>query len=215
MKCYTETWLTDAGRDSHVNIEGFSLFRSDRTKDSCKKIRGGLCLFLNEKWCHRNHLAVKQKVCTPNVEMLTVSVRPYYLPREFPHVLVTTVYVPSSANANDAVDVISSHMHDFETSAPGVFKIITGDFNHCSHKTSTMNYLQHVKVLHRKIVYLTSATRMFKMPTPLCLFLHSDGLTITWSNLSLNIGLWCRGNRLLLALSKSGLLMLLRILRDL
>ena len=74
---YTETRLTDAVRDSHVNIEGFFLFRSGRTRDSCKKIGGGLCLFVNEKWCHRNHLAVKQKVCTPNVEMLTVSVRPY------------------------------------------------------------------------------------------------------------------------------------------
>ena len=83
MKCYTETWLTDAVRDSHVNIEGFSLFRGDRIKDSCKKIGDGLCLFVNEKWCHRNSMAVKHKVCTPNVEMLTVSVRPYYLPREF------------------------------------------------------------------------------------------------------------------------------------
>ena len=37
VMCYTETWLTDAGRNSHVNIDGFSLFRGDRTKDSCKK----------------------------------------------------------------------------------------------------------------------------------------------------------------------------------
>ena len=72
MKCYTETWLTDAVRDSHVNIEGFALFRSDGTKDSYEKIGGGLCLFVNEKWCHRNNMAVKHKVCTPNVEMLTV-----------------------------------------------------------------------------------------------------------------------------------------------
>ena len=38
MMCYTETWLTDAVRDSYVNIDGFSLFRSDRTKDSYEKI---------------------------------------------------------------------------------------------------------------------------------------------------------------------------------
>ena len=77
---YTETRLTDAVRDSHVNIEGFFLFRSGRTRDSCKKIGGGLCLFVNEKWCHWNNMAVKHKVCTPNVEMLTVSVRPYNVP---------------------------------------------------------------------------------------------------------------------------------------
>ena len=79
MMCYTETWLTDAVRDSHVNIDGFSLFSGDRTKDSCKKIGGGLCLFVNLKWCHQNNMAQKHKVCMPNVEMLTVSVRPYYI----------------------------------------------------------------------------------------------------------------------------------------
>ena len=108
---YTETRLTDAVRDSHVNIEGFALFRSDGTKDSYEKIGGGLCLFVNEKWCHRNNMAVKHKVCTPNVGTLAVSVIPYYLSREFSHVLVTTVYVPPSANEEAAVDVISSHVH--------------------------------------------------------------------------------------------------------
>ena len=111
MMCYTDTGRADAVRDSHVNTEGFSPFRSDRTKDTGKKIGGGLCLFVNEKWCHRNNMAVKHKVCTPNVGTLAVSVIPYYLSREFSHVLVTTVYVPPSANEEAAVDVISSHVH--------------------------------------------------------------------------------------------------------
>ena len=70
-------------------------------------------------------------------------------------------------------------------------------------------------VLHGKIVNLTSVTQMCKMPTPLWLYLHPEDLTITWSNLSADIDPWCRGNRLLLALSKSGLLMLFRTFRDL
>ena len=77
--CYTETWLTDASCDLHVNIEGFSLSRTDRIKDSGKKFGSGLCLFVNLKWCHQNNMAQKHKVCMPNVEMLTVSVRPYYI----------------------------------------------------------------------------------------------------------------------------------------
>ena len=44
IMCYTETWLSDDVPDSHVNMEGFSLFRSDRTKDSGKKNGGGVCL---------------------------------------------------------------------------------------------------------------------------------------------------------------------------
>ena len=137
VMCYTETWLSDDVRDSHVNMEGFSLFRSDRTKDSGKKNGGGVCLFVNEKWCHRNNMSLKHKVCTPNVELLTVSVRPYYIPREFSHVFVSTVYMPPSANAKDAANTISSHVIDLETSAPDAFKIITGDFNHCSLKNQS------------------------------------------------------------------------------
>ena len=88
--------------------------------------------------------------CTQDLtysRLYTVSVRPYYLPREFLHVFVTHVYVSPHANAKDAANVISSHMHDLETSAPDAFKINTGDFNHCSLKTSTMNYFQHDRTL--------------------------------------------------------------------
>ena len=88
-------------------------------------------------------MSVKHKVCPPNVELFTVSVRPYYIPREFSHVLITTVYVPPSANAKDAANAISSHVIDLETSAPD-------DFNHCSLKTSIINYFQHVKCATRK-----------------------------------------------------------------
>ena len=101
-----------------------------------------MCLFVNEKWCHRNNMSMKHKVCTPNVELLTVSVRPYYIP-EFSHVLITTVYVPPNANAQDAANSISSHVINLETSAPDAF-------NHCSLKTSIINYFQHVKCATQK-----------------------------------------------------------------
>ena len=34
LMCFTETWLSENVADSHVNIEGFSIFRADRTNDS-------------------------------------------------------------------------------------------------------------------------------------------------------------------------------------
>ena len=150
IMCYKETWLSDDVRDSHVNMEGFSLFRSNRTKDSGKKNGGGVCLFAKEKWCHRNNMSVKHKVCTPNVQLLTDSVRPYYIPQKFSHVLITTVYARQSANAKNAAKVISSHVIDLVTSAPDAFKMITGDFNHCSLKTAIINYFQHVKCATQK-----------------------------------------------------------------
>ena len=85
-------------------------------------------------------LSVKHKVSTPNVEMLTVSVRSFNTPREFSHILVTDVYVPPSANAKAAANVISSHMHDLKLQPPYTLKIITGDFNRSSLKTSITSY---------------------------------------------------------------------------
>ena len=49
---FTETWLSENVADSHVNIEGFSIFRADRTNTSRKIKGGGLCVLVNEQWCH-------------------------------------------------------------------------------------------------------------------------------------------------------------------
>ena len=95
-------------------------------------------MFVSEKWCHRINMSVKHKVCTPNVELLTVSVRPYYIPREFSRVLITTVYVPPSANAKDTANAISSHVIDLETSAPDAFKITILITVHLKHQSSTI-----------------------------------------------------------------------------
>ncbi|KAI3363965.1 hypothetical protein L3Q82_001559 [Scortum barcoo] len=46
--------------------------------------------------------------CCKDIELLAVSMRPYYLPREFTHALVVVVYVPPSANADAACDVLLS-----------------------------------------------------------------------------------------------------------
>ncbi|KAK7483337.1 hypothetical protein BaRGS_00025397 [Batillaria attramentaria] len=134
LLCFSETWLSDKIADSCVDIDGFTLNRGDRNKDSGKRTGGGVGLFVSNKWCHPNNVSVKQVLCSPTVEFLTVSCRPYYLPREFSHVLVTVVYVPPSANARAAADTIASHVNDLETSAPDAFKVITGDFNHCTLK---------------------------------------------------------------------------------
>ena len=36
LMCFTDTWLSENVADSHVNIEGFSIFRADRTNDCGK-----------------------------------------------------------------------------------------------------------------------------------------------------------------------------------
>ena len=87
----------------------------------------------------------KRTMCSPNVELFTVSMRPFYLPREFTHVIVTCVYVPPSGNPKEAAGTIGNHIHALETSSPDALKIVTGDFNQCSHKVSSAcSDFQHV-----------------------------------------------------------------------
>ena len=50
-----------------MKINGFSIFRTDRTNDS-GKIRG-LCVFVDEQLCDLNDITTKHKSCSINVEM--------------------------------------------------------------------------------------------------------------------------------------------------
>ena len=52
---------------------------------------GGVCSYVNERWC--KIVIVREQLCTPNIELLSVSLRPLYLPREFPQLSVTVVYI--------------------------------------------------------------------------------------------------------------------------
>ena len=70
--------------------------------DTLHRSGGGVCIYVNEKWCHPNNALIKRHSCSPNIEILTASLRPYYLPREFSHVIVHTVYVPNRGVAKSA-----------------------------------------------------------------------------------------------------------------
>ena len=91
----TETWLTELTPDTDANLDGFHLQQADRTAESGKGKGGGLAVFVNDSWCNSGHITVKEQVCSKDIELLAVSMRPYYLPREFTQVIVLhCVYPP-------------------------------------------------------------------------------------------------------------------------
>ncbi len=63
---------------------------------------GGLAVFVNNRWCNPAHITVKECICNSDVELCAVGLRPYYLPREFSHVVMVIVYTPPSANPSTA-----------------------------------------------------------------------------------------------------------------
>lgn len=50
---FTETWLHPDIPNSLVELNGFSLARFDRCFESGKRREGGLCVYINDKWCRQ------------------------------------------------------------------------------------------------------------------------------------------------------------------
>ena len=71
-------------------------------------------------------------MCTQDIEILTISVRPFYLPREFGQIMVSVVYVPPQANTSKASNYIRNVYDKFQSLSPGCPHFILGDFNKCT-----------------------------------------------------------------------------------
>lgn len=78
-------------------------------------------------------------ICTPNIEMLTLSLRPFHLPRKFPTVVLCCVYIPPSGNANR-----------LQGKYPKAPVFIAGDFNNCRLNKVPLSFIQYVDIPTRK-----------------------------------------------------------------
>ncbi len=148
----TESWLKKYNDDGMLHIDGFAPpLHLDRDSECTGKQHGsGVCLYVNSSWC--SMVIVREKLCTTDTELLAVSLRPFYLPREFPQFFVILVYIRPRANAAKATEYITSTLNKLEQLAPDSPKFILGDFNHCSPDKSLKGFQQ----------YITCTTRLGK-----------------------------------------------------
>lgn len=73
-----------------------------------------------------------------------MSLRPYYLLREFTCTIFVAVHISPSAVANAACDVINSVTARLQTQHPKAFIAIFGDFNHTSISATLQTFQQFV-----------------------------------------------------------------------
>ncbi|CAM4575487.1 unnamed protein product [Leuciscus chuanchicus] len=139
---FSETWLGERDADGDLAIDGFGIpFRTDRTSTTTgKSCGGGVCAYINERWC--KNVIVRERLCTMDVELLSLSMRPMYLPREFPQIFVTVVYVHPKANEKNASELISQSVHKLQSLSPDAPNLVLGDFNHCSLDKSLRSFYQ-------------------------------------------------------------------------
>ncbi len=72
--CLTETWMSAMVPDSAIELTGFSVHRSDRTKELTGKSRGGgVCFYINNSWCDERNIHSIKSFCSPDLEFHTTK----------------------------------------------------------------------------------------------------------------------------------------------
>lgn len=75
LLCFSETWLTTSIQDANMELPGFSTVKAEMQTPP------GSGREEDSKWCNPGHVNVKISICCQDIELLNVSLRPYYLLR--------------------------------------------------------------------------------------------------------------------------------------
>jgi hypothetical protein len=150
VMAFTETWLTERDQDSDLMISGFGApHHLDRNSEVTKKTQGGgVCLYINQRYC--TSVTVRERICTPDVELLSVSLRPFHLPRKFPQIFITVVYIHPRAHAPSSCKTVYDLVQKLQSISPDAPAFVMGDFNHVSLKKSVPNFHQYISCPTRR-----------------------------------------------------------------
>lgn len=116
--CFTETWLQEHTPDSTSDIIGFQTAQADRDCRQSGDEGGGAAVFENNRWYYPRHVTVEEQLCGLDVYLLATSLHPYHLSSVFTSAIVAAAYIPPSAAANIACDIINSITTRFQTQHP-------------------------------------------------------------------------------------------------
>ncbi len=164
--CLTETWLTPMVPDTAVTpSDNFSVLWMDRTAEAGKTKGGGVCFFINKKWCGPRNISILSRFCSPHLEHLSIICRPFYLPREFSSIVVTEVIyhhrqIPAWPCPNSTMNSadISTNILTLHVSSRGTLTKPTS-------RRSSLTFISIYPVQPKDRIHLIIATPSSKMPT--------------------------------------------------
>ena len=82
--------------DDNISISGLQTVWANWDRTENGRCKGGrLAVLVNKRLCNPGHVNIKEWIC-PDVELLAVGLRPYYLLREFPHTITVAIYMTST-----------------------------------------------------------------------------------------------------------------------
>lgn len=125
-----KSWLNHLVLDSNVDLQEFTAVRASRDTKACGKSRGGrLIMYVNNRWWNPGPISLKAVLCDLDLELLAVSLRPYYLLR-VSLVITVCVYIPPRVDIATACGKIHYVTARLQTQHPEALMIISEDFNH-------------------------------------------------------------------------------------
>ncbi len=146
--CLTETWMFAMVPDSAIELTGFSVHPSDRTKELTGKSRGrGVCFYINNLWCDERNIHSIKSFCSPDLEFHMPSVSTILATEgNLPAVIITAFYIPPQANTDQALRELYGNISEQETANPYAAFVVTGDFNKANFRTIAPKYFQHITI---------------------------------------------------------------------
>ena len=116
------------------------------SEDAANKVES-VCVSVHDGWC--NNSKIIDTHCSPDIEVLTVSCRPFYLPRELTVVIVAAVYIPPDANVSTALSLLLASINKQQLAHPDGAFIVAGDFNQACLKSVLPKFVQYVECATR------------------------------------------------------------------
>ncbi len=75
----------------------------------------GVCFYINNSVCDERNLHSIKSFCSPDLEFYMLLCRPFWLPREFTAIIITTVYISPQANTDQALKELYGNISEQET----------------------------------------------------------------------------------------------------
>ncbi len=143
--------------------DNFSVLRVDRTAEAVKIKGGGVCFMINRKWCDPRNISILSRSCSPHLENLSIICRPFYLPREFSSIIITSVYIPPQADTSLALSKLHDELSGYNNKHPDAAFIIAGDFNKANLKKVLPNFQSNQRTEYTRSL-LHSAQKCLQSP---------------------------------------------------
>lgn len=110
-----------------MDLMGFTAVRANRDTKACGKNKGGDSSCTLTTQCNPEHISLKTVLCCWD---LAIGLWPYYLQREFSHVIAICLYTLPRAEATTACEKIHLVTAVLQTHHHEACMVISGDFNH-------------------------------------------------------------------------------------